>query len=85
MRAILFARAARRIIIRLFFFLSSFFLSVAAVKEYNKMRGKGSNWRERVECVSFFDEAKEIFGCEKKRREILREEDKGDVVKCCYV
>jgi hypothetical protein len=32
------------------------------------------------------EEKKEIFGCEKKkRREILREEDKGDVVKCCYV
>jgi len=31
------------------------------------------------------EEKKEIFGCEKKRREILREEDKGDVVKCCFV
>ena len=72
MRAIFFARAARRIIIRLFFFLSSFFLSGAAVKEYYKMRGKGSNWRERERekrvCL-FCDEAKEFFLVVKKKGE----------------
>ena len=79
MRAIFFARVARRIIIRLFFFLS-----VAAVKEYYKMRGKGSNWRERA-CLFLMHEEKKFLVEKKKRREILREEDKGDVVKCCFV
>ena len=70
MRAIFFARAARRIIIRLFFFLSG-----AAVKEYYKMRGKGSYWRERErererECVFFvMHGAKEFFLVVKKKGE----------------
>jgi hypothetical protein len=56
------------------------------------MRGKGSYWRERErerERVCLFCDAwskRIFFGCEKKRREKrTREEDKGDVVKCCYV